>query len=977
MKKIAIICLSILLFNIGTAEAARRTKKPVDPKQELRDKLSRYIANCKQGGGQRVRSASKLSELIINDTLKTVEVVADTHFGEQVFTPTSVETIYQGVRAILPDTLKSYQLKVKTGGWDLWQLVPARLIPENAKNRTWGHIDYEGKPWVSNASRPYEISGGLNNRHISLWASHGRYFNVKDSTWKWQRPPLFGTREDLFTPTIVTPYLIPMLEKAGAIVFMPRERDWQRNEVIVDNDTPQSGYQEKIGSHRWQQTDLQGFAFHPGVYMDQENPFRAGTARMAQAEESHKHLSSITYQPTIPEAGNYAVYVSYQTVKGSVDDAHYTVWHQGVPTEFRVNQQMGGRTWVYLGNFDFDAGSSAQNCVVLTNKSKHHKGVVTADAVRFGGGMGNIRRGYSTSGLPRCMEGARYFGQWAGMTYDIYSPKEGQDDYGDDINVRSLMTNYLAGGSCFLPDSVGCNVPIELSLAVHSDAGFNRDGKTTTGTLTVCTTYLKDSILGTGMTRLASRDLADELLTTVSNDMRKRYGNWQMRELYDRNYSETRLPMVPSAILETMSHQNFADMRYGQDPNFRFDLARSIYKALLRYVSRMHGTPYAVTPLTPNGLRVELKKRGIAHVSWNPVDDPDEPTAKPTGYIIYTAIGKGGFDNGQYVKGKETSFDVEVEPGVLYSFKVAAVNDGGESFPSEVVSTYYVPEAQKTVLIVNGFHRLATPHVRDNATEQGFDMELDPGVSYGRTAGWLGYQTCFNKETMGKEGRLGLGFTNDSLMGQFVAGNDFNYIRTHAEAIASAKRYSIVSCSSECMETNDIRPTQYSMVDLILGLEKNDGHSLKKYQALTPMMRQHLQLFTSRGGALLVSGSYVGSDMRMPADSRYLEDVLKCRWEGTNKDSLQRDMIQGMGTTFDFYRHLNETHYAATHPEILQPVAPAYSAMIYSDEYSACVAYDGKDYKAMTMGFPFECIKSEQKRSALMKGILRFLLQTQ
>ena len=149
--------------------------------------------------------------------------------------------------------------------------------------------------------------------------------------------------------------------------------------------------------------------------------------------------------------------------------------------------------------------------------------------------MGNIRRGYSASGLPRCMEGARYFGQWAGMTYDIYSPKEGQDDYGDDINVRSLMTNYLAGGSCFLPDSVGCNVPIELSLAVHSDAGFNRDGKTTTGTLTVCTTYLKDSILGTGMTRLVSRDLADELLTTVSNDMRKRYGNWQMRELYDRN----------------------------------------------------------------------------------------------------------------------------------------------------------------------------------------------------------------------------------------------------------------------------------------------------------------------------------------------------------------------------------------------------------------------------------------------------------
>jgi hypothetical protein len=116
--------------------------------------------------------------------------------------------------------------------------------------------------------------------------------------------------------------------------------------------------------------------------------------------------------------------------------------------------------------------------------------------------------------------------------------------------------------------------------------------------------------------------------------------------------------------------------------------------------------------------------------------------------------------------------------------------------------------------------------------------------------------------------------------------------------------------------------------------------------------------------------------MQMPADRRFLEDVLKCYGEGVNRDSLQRDTISGLGTTFEFYRHLNETHYAATHPDILQPVAPAYSAMIYTDGYSACVAYDGSDYKAMTLGFPFECIKSEQKRQMLMRGILRFLLQS-
>ena len=38
---------------------------------------------------------------------------------------------------------------------------------------------------------------------------------------------------------------------------------------------------------------------------------------------------------------------------------------------------------MYLGTFDFDAGCSSGNRVVLTNQSSGH-GIVTADAVRFG-----------------------------------------------------------------------------------------------------------------------------------------------------------------------------------------------------------------------------------------------------------------------------------------------------------------------------------------------------------------------------------------------------------------------------------------------------------------------------------------------------------------------------------------------------------------------------------------------------------------
>ena len=939
----------------------------------LKTALENYFINYRVNT-QLIRAKAHLDSLTQNDSLRLLTVHASNAFGEQMFTKQSTDQIYSDIGALLPDSLKDYRLTVKAGGWPIEQLIANRLREKPDKNRTWGDIDYQGQPWVSNASRPYRITDGLHNRHFCVWASHGKYFNISENRWKWQRSPLFGTSEDLFTQTIVTPYLIPMLEKAGAVVFTPRERDWQKHEVIVDNDSLGSGYTEQTGNHEWHTSELRGFGLHSGNYKDHENPFEAGSARFARTTEHASHQSHISYQPTIPEDGRYAVYVSYQTVEGSIDDARYTVWHKGVATEFRVNQQMGGSTWVYLGTFDFNAGNSPQNRVVLTNMSSH-KGIVSADAVRFGGGMGNIERGGQLSGMPRCLEGSRYYAQWAGMPYEVYSTKEGRDDYGDDINARSYMANLLGGGSCYMPDTTGRKVPIELSLAVHSDAGFTRDGKTNTGTLTICMTTFRDSTLNAGFTRLASRDLADELLVSLPYDLRRKYGKWQTRELYDRNYSECRVPEVPSAILETLSHQNFADMKMAQDPNFRFDLARSIYKTLLRYTARMHHTDYVVQPLAPENISVTLTEKGEARISWTPTDDPYEPSAKATSYILYTAKGNGDFDNGTFLNSAKTSVTIPLQPDLLYAFRVAAVNSGGESFPSEVVSALYNSTAQKTVLIVNGFHRLASPAVREGAAEQGFDLKEDIGVSYGLTTGWRGYQTCFDRFNMGKEGPNGLGFTNDSLAGQFIAGNDFNYIRTHAQAIASAQLYNIASCSSKAIETGQLTMEGYALVDLILGLERNDGYSLVRRQAFPTELRAHLQAHAAQGGALLISGAYIGKDMKTGADKAFLASLLKCQYGGTHTDSLSRDTIQGLGTTFTFHRALNHRCYAAQHPDVLLPIGPAYSAMAYADDQSACVAYSGNDYRALTIGFPFECIQSERKRATIMRGLLTFLLQ--
>ena len=42
----------------------------------------------------------------------------------------------------------------------------------------WGNIDYHGEPWVKNLSAPHSITQGLQGRHLSIWASHGRYYDL-------------------------------------------------------------------------------------------------------------------------------------------------------------------------------------------------------------------------------------------------------------------------------------------------------------------------------------------------------------------------------------------------------------------------------------------------------------------------------------------------------------------------------------------------------------------------------------------------------------------------------------------------------------------------------------------------------------------------------------------------------------------------------------------------------------------------------
>lgn len=922
-----------------------------------------------------------LQRMQVDDATKTISLYMDDAIAGRRLTDKEIGKIYKKtkkeVRKALPKECRDYDVRIYVKGVALETLAARNEKEESSgikKSRRrkgwWGDVAWEGRPWVINTSLTCRPTQGLQGRHIALWASHGRYYDRNKGAWRWQRPNMFCTNEDLFTQTIVVPYLIPMLEKAGANVFTPRERDWQKNEVIVDNDDRVSGYRETSTSGRWKDAEVKGFAVPQGEIEDGYNPFEQGTVRQISAT-SRENATLAVYQPDIPEEGRYAVYVSYATVENSVDEAHYTVWHQGQRTDFTVNQQMGGGTWVYLGTFNFDKGVSDYNRVEVSAKSAA-KGVVTTDAVRFGGGMGNVARGGVTSGLPRCLEGARYYAQWAGVPYSIYSLYNGEDDYKDDINSRSLMTNWLAGGSPFAPGKEGKKVPIDLCLAVHSDAGYNADMKSVYGSLAICTTGFNDGRLDAGTERTHSRDFCQMLLEQSKKDITSLYGEWTWRDLYDRNYSETRLPAMPSAIFETLSHQSFPDMKLGHDPDFKFTLARSIYKSILRFEAQAHGEKAVVAPLAPVNFSVTLDGQGNAILEWVPQKDKEESSASARSYNVYMAMGGFDYDNGRSVE--KTRYTQHLEKDLLYRFKVAAVNAGGESFPTEELCVVWHGLEAKNVLIVNGFQRLSAPTVVDSCGEKGFDINDDPGMSYGLTAGWAGAQQMFSTATAGKEGPGTFAYCGDEMAGSFVAGNSFNYVAEHTLAALSAGKYNVASCSKNVVEWGDVSLSDYDVVDLILGNEKYVPATRTTYRAFSRQMQKQLRSYLNgTRGALLVSGSYICTDMQSADEKVFLTDMLHISGAGTIRGD--NSVVGGLQQTVAVTNKLNQYHYATVQSDILQPMgSDAFVAMQYSNGQTAAVACPA-GRKTFVMGFPLECITNSAQRTVIMRGILDFLVK--
>ena len=804
---------------------------------------------------------------------------------------------------------------------------------------------------------------GLDGRNLAVWQSHGKYYDEASGTWLWQRACLHRTVEDMLTPSFVLPYLIPMLENAGAYVITPRERDTQWREIIADNDPafdgPRDGRMRKSGSYAesgpWEDAG-EGFADFRSSYRFSDNPFKAGTARMA-ACSGERISARAVWTPTIEERGSYAVYVSWKTLENSSDSAHYTVRHLGGTSEFIVNQKRGGGTWVYLGTFEFPEGDG---CSVMLDNRGPEGSVVTADAVKIGGGMGKLEREGSTSGVASWEEGAHYWMQWAGA--DSTVTRNWDTDYTNDFASRgrwTVMMNEQKG------------IPLDLSLAFHTDAGLAQ-ADSTIGTLAIYTLRCDgEREFSDGRDRIISRLLCDYVQTQVVEDVRAAFDStWNRRGLWDKSYSESRTTGVPAMILELLSHQNLADMKYALDPSFRFTVCRAVYKGILKTLSEYYGCNYMVQPLPVHAFAATLTEDGKVRLEWKPTGDPAEPTAVSSGYTVYTRIDDGAFDGG--VETGATCIELPISPGHLYSFKVEAWNAGGRSFPSEILSAG-IPEGEedcRTVLVVNNFDRVSAPAWVDTPQYAGFDSRKDSGVPYIREIGFIGENYEYDRSAEFIDNDYpGFGASYDDRAGEFVAGNSFDFPSVHGRALMQLG-YSFCSMSREAFCETE-RPSDIFALDLICGKQARTrigrGAVPDRYEVFPDELCDALSDFAGADGNIFISGCNIASDCDEDA-AAFVKSLFGYALATPNASTAGH--VGGM----EYSDEMNPDIYCIESPDGLRAVGRKARTWLTfpGSRFGAAVCKDSGRFRTAAMSVPLETFISESDRISVLGAVLDY-----
>ena len=527
---------------------------------------------------------------------------------------------------------------------------------------------------------------------------------------------------------------------------------------------------------------------------------------------------------------------------------------------------------------------------------------------------------------------------------------------------------------------------MDLSFAFHTDAGITHND-TVVGTLGIFSTTYRKGPFPNGLSRMSSRDLCDLVQTQIVDDLRALYDPaWTRRGLWDRAYSEAFRPEAPAMLLELFSHQNFLDARFGSEPMFRFHVSRSIYKGMLRFFHALHGSPFVVQPLPVDHFATELRPDSTVRLSWSAVEDPLEPTAIAESYILYSRVNGSAWDAGRKVDSTVVILG-HCLPDSIYSFRVSALNAGGESFPSEELSVCRKSGEKGKVLVVNAFDRTGGAAWFEDSSHAGYLPMVDQGVPWYEDLHTVGWQYDYRKDSPWlDDDSPGHGASYADLEGTVIPGNSFDFARIHGSSIAAAG-YSFASVSDEAFEKGLLRTADYEVIDLLAGEERtcympgNDSTPL--YQLWTGELIGQLGNYLRGGGSVFVSGAHVASDMHLHAQDTLIAELLKFRWRTGNASREGRFWFMdpdfaGPERDFRFNTGIHPDVYTVEGADALEPAGDGAGVLLRYREnnMSAGICWKGH-YGVVVMGFPFESITEAGERDELMEHVLEYLREEQ
>ena len=735
---------------------------------------------------------------------------------------------------------------------------------------------------------------GLAGKTVYVSAGHGWRWSYASEMWRPQRGVTEGIIEDHNNAEAVGQYLIPYLENAGATVIPVRERDWNTARVIVDNDQGAPGYVE---TGTW----ATGWA----------TGYEGGTYRFASTVAGAP-TATASWQIVVPRSGNYALYAWVYPGWNRAPDAHYTVSYAGGTAHVWLDQRIRQQTWRYLGTFPFYAGLAT---VTLDNASAEGSGaVVIADALRLGSGSFDSLSGIVTDApypaqRPWWETATFYYSQWMGLNYDDWESF-------NDVTARPIFARWNHAGS-------GEDA---LFISWHTN-GYN-------GTLRGTESYIHNE--ETYSRTLGSLELQTAIHTELLHDIRVGWdAGWVDRGQRQANLGELRLlwdedpaTQMPGVLLEIAFHDHPDDAQALKDPRFNRLAARAVYQGVVRYFEQRDSVDLVTLPEPPTHLRVQNLGGGAVRVAWqpSPTDGAGLRGEAATGYRVYTS--PDGFAWSAPVAVAGTSYTLAgLAAGQTLYVRVTATNDGGESFPTEVLGARVGDHP--LLLIVNGFDRLHADEIV---------IQHDP-VEGPNARMWVNQM------------------------------NSRDYVVHHGQAVPAA--YAWNSASNAAVRDGLVSLQDTLLVDWLLGEEAAlEGGTLNTAE------RAALAAFLDGGRALLISGSYLAWDLdamgRAPA---FLRETLRAGYvvsdAGTSAvQPVAGSAFAGLGPfTFDA-----PDVYVVDRPDVITPLHGATAALSYAGGVggTAAIQYVEGCQRLLVLGFPLEAIV-QPSRSAVMARAVDYL----